>query len=898
MIHAFSTLARAILRFLLLWAVDGLSLLITAAILPGFALDATAGQPRLVVAFSAAFLLGIVNLLIRPIILLLAKPLGFIGEFVLGFFVNAIALGITAWLLPGFELAGVGAAIGGGLIFSAINILLTGILDVGEEGSYYQNRIERLAKKEPFKGAAEPGRGLVMMEIDGLSFHHLLKVLADGRMPTLQRLIAEEGYIVSKVDCGIPSQTSACQAGIMFGDNDDIPAFRWYDKDKQKLYVSGSDAGEINARYARGNGLMRGGSSIDNMMNGDAEKSLLTLADLREADHEQKRRRAQDIYLLMLHPYFFMHAIVLFLGAVVRELWQGWQQKRKGVYPRLNRLHGGYPFIRAATTVFVRDIAASLTVLDIVRGAPAIYVTWPGYDEVAHHSGPWTDDALDELVRYDSAIARVLRAIREKAPRPYDLILLSDHGQSFGATFKQRYGVSLKEFIEQQLPKGTSVAQSIGGDTGIGSLTAVSAELGNIDEAGVGNRAGRAVARQGRKLLDKGPQAREQEDATTITPAQVTAYGSGNLAQVYFDLYPRRIKLSELDAAYPGMVDALVQHEGIGFVCGYQDDGVPVVLGKTGRRNLHTDEVIGQDPLLPYARAEGVGAASIETRVWQVRRVMDFAHAGDLMVVSSIYPDGTVAALEELIGSHGGVGGEQTDAFLLHPADMVVPPTRNSTDVFHILNARRGQPVSAAPQVKPRVQRAEVNQWTLANLWGGIKHVRLWLGRVARAVVLDRSAYQEVVLDSRMTGPALLIGLAMATLAAFLGGSGSPVVRLAIRWAAWLLVVLAVFAAGRLLTRRGTYTRTMRALGFSYAATIFTLLTLIPALAPLANLIAFLVTFLAAWMGASEAHEARGWRSILLPVVAVAVVVVAPAVTLALLSGAAFTIQSLFGAGQ
>jgi putative membrane protein len=133
---------------LLLWAVDGLSLLLTAAILPGVVLDALAGQSVLVIAFSVAFLLGIVNLLIRPVILLLAKPLGFIGEFVLGFFVNAIALSITAWLLPGFQLNGVLAAVVGGLIFSAINIILTGLLDVGEEGSFYQNRIERLASGE------------------------------------------------------------------------------------------------------------------------------------------------------------------------------------------------------------------------------------------------------------------------------------------------------------------------------------------------------------------------------------------------------------------------------------------------------------------------------------------------------------------------------------------------------------------------------------------------------------------------------------------------------------------------------------------------------------------------------------------------------------------------------
>ena len=171
----------------------------------------------------------------------------------------------------------------------------------------------------------------------------------------------------------------------------------------------------------------------------------------------------------------------------------------------------------------------------------------------------------------------------------------------------------------------------------------------------------------------------------------MTAYGSGNLAQVYFDLHPRKVLLSELEAAYPGLVDALVQHEGIGFVCGYADDGAPVALGKGGRRNLHTGELTGDDPLLPFAvPGEGtVGAASIDTRVWQVRRVMDFPHAGDLMVNSSVFSDGTVAALEELIGSHGGVGGEQTDAFLFHPADLEVPPTRNSTDVFAILNARR-----------------------------------------------------------------------------------------------------------------------------------------------------------------------------------------------------------------
>jgi hypothetical protein len=53
------------------------------------------------------------------------------------------------------------------------------------------------------------------------------------------------------------------------------------------------------------------------------------------------------------------------------------------------------------------------------------------------------------------------------------------------------------------------------------------------------------------------------------------------------------------------MIDALVQHEGIGMVVGYADDMTAVALGKGGQRNLHTGAVVGVDPVAPYARAEG-----------------------------------------------------------------------------------------------------------------------------------------------------------------------------------------------------------------------------------------------------------------------------------------------------
>ena len=197
--------------------------------------------------------------------------------FLLALLLNSLSLWLTAAMLPGFAIDGLLPALLTGFAFAAVNVVVTGLLELDEEGSFYQGRIIRQAKKRP---ATEDrsGVGLVMVEVDGLSYHHLRRALDEGRLPTLQRMIEEEGYVLSQVDCGIPSQTSACQAGIMFGDNDDIPAFRWYDKDEQKLYVSSKDAPAINARYADGHGLMRHGSSIGNMLNGDAQTSLLTLA--------------------------------------------------------------------------------------------------------------------------------------------------------------------------------------------------------------------------------------------------------------------------------------------------------------------------------------------------------------------------------------------------------------------------------------------------------------------------------------------------------------------------------------------------------------------------------------------------------------------------------------------
>ncbi len=873
---------RILLRLLILWTVDSIAMVITIALLPNVTVT---GDSMIAVAAAAALLLAVINLFLRPIILLLALPLGFFVTFGVGFLVNAIAFLIVGRLLPSLNLEGLVTAFIAGLVFSVINTVLTGIISVDDEDSFYQGVVERLAARQSFKDKDLSTRGLVMMEIDGLSYHHIQHALKGGYMPNLQKLIDEDGYVLSLVDCGLPSQTSACQAGIMFGDNYDIPAFRWYDKDEQKLFVSGKDASLLDARYAKGNGLMRGGSSINNMLAGDAEKSILTASNFKIGTAEEKKRRAQDIYLLALNPYFLMRVIVLFLGDVILEIWQGWQQKRKKVEPRQDRLHKFYPFVRASMTVLMRDVSSYLLTLDIVRGAPSIYLTWPGYDEVAHHSGPWTTDAFKTLRQYDRVIGRIQDIIERKAPRPYDLLILSDHGQSFGHTFLMRYGYSLKEFVERYVPKGTTVGQTTGGDDGTLQLASMAGELQNVQEQGVGGSAGKAIVKQAGKYADRATAAQLAAGELTA-PVSITVCGSGNLGQIYFDLYPRKIKKNELDAAYPGLVDALVQHEGIGLVVVADENGVPIALGKNGQRNLHTNQVTGSDPLKMYGDPDH--------RAAQVRRVADFPHVGDIMILSTVFPDGTVAAMEELIGSHGGIGGEQTDAFLLHPGDMPVPATSNSADVFAILNARRGIPSSQVPPKKTKAIE-QVDAWTPATWIAGLKRGKVWSGRMLRTLVLDRNAYQEVSQDAYMTGPALLIGaigLVLSTMTSTGTVQGAEIVA---RLIAWPLTVLLLQLTARILGGKASYTATFRVTGFAYFGYWLVALSAVPVVGPLFRTIGFILEFLGAWLGVAQAHGLRGWRTLLLPIALIVVFIAVSIIVTVLVAGTTITIESLLG---
>jgi uncharacterized membrane protein YvlD (DUF360 family) len=548
----------SIIRFFIFWFISAVSLTITAAVLSGISFQPTNNVPVFIVATVSAFILGIVNLLIRPLLLLIAMPLGWIAVFLLGFFINAITLMITASLVPGLVVDSWWAAFLGGLFLAVFNTIIITLFDLDDDNTFYDNLIQRQAVRFSRKLDLGTGRGLVILETDGASYQRIKKAIDDGYMPTLKQMMEEDGYKLTRVDCGIPPTTPACQAGILQGNNTNIPAFRWLDKKTGKLLAGGQAAAIMEPELSDGNGLLRGGTSIGNMFSGDAATAILTFSKIKTGTPEDKKQRARDMYLLMRNPYFFIRVLVLYFGDVFLELWQSWQQRRKNVQPRLNRLHNAYPFLRAAVNVFLRDIGTYFTILDIVRGTPAMYTLYAGYDEIAHHSGPYTHDADITLRQFDKQVARIKKVIEEKAPRPYELIILSDHGQSFGPTFKQRYGISILDFIKQQMPHGASLSGSGGGDDGTIGVAAMMDELQNMQDEKEGGTVAKAAVRQGKNMINSN--LAKQDSFQEVKPANITLAYGGNGALVYFDLFPRKITLNELNAAYPGLVDKIIAH--------------------------------------------------------------------------------------------------------------------------------------------------------------------------------------------------------------------------------------------------------------------------------------------------------------------------------------------------
>jgi hypothetical protein len=307
-----------------------------------------------------------------------------------------------------------------------------------------------------------------------------------------------------------------------------------------------------------------------------------------------------------------------------------------------------FALLRAVTNGLLRDLNTALVAEELRRGTKCIYVDYVDYDEIAHHAGMFRPESLAALDGLDRTLG-ALAELAGSAPRRYRLVVLSDHGQSQGTPFADRYDQALgdlcAELMQEQVQnvdasvEGLGRADSIAGDVASGGLS--------------GKLAGRAD-----EVLTKAQETPAPGDAAEDP---VVVLGSGNLGLVYLR-GDRRLSLQALEHRWPALVPGLAGHPGVGFVAGIDDDGAAWAIGSGGRVNITSGAVEGTDPLAGF----GPHAA----RVLQL--ALMHPEAPDLYVNSSVDPvTGDVAAFEGLVGSHGGLGGWQDRAVLMGPADLM-----------------------------------------------------------------------------------------------------------------------------------------------------------------------------------------------------------------------------------
>jgi uncharacterized membrane protein YvlD (DUF360 family) len=629
------------------WLFATAGLLAAAVLLPGLRVDGILG------AFGVAAAVGILNALIVPAIARIRLPLTVLSGFLVVLVLDAAVLWFAADTIDNsVAVDNFGWAVAGALVAAAATLAFQIALGVNNDDTYSLRVIERMARRSG-KQVRSDHPGIVFVEIDGLAFPVLQRALRDGHAPEMARWLAAGTHRLVEWETDLSSQTGASQAGILLGSNDDIPAFRWIEKETGTLMTCSAprDCWEIERRLTNGAGLLgEGGTSRGNLLSGGADEVILTVSRIKA------ERKANPGYrAFFANGHNVTRALALFVGEVVLEVWAAARQRRRDVQPRGHR-GGTYPFLRAAMCVVVRDLIVFSVISDMLRGRPAVYATLSGYDEVAHHSGLERHDTLETLRKLDKQLGRIARAGRH-APRPYEIVVLSDHGQTQGATFKQRNGYGLDDLVRDSID-ARPVETLLGGDENDTAVGLAFEEARDAEAAG---------AKGGTKEL---------------TSQAVVVLGSGNLGLIYLLEDRRRLTLEEIEARHPRLVTALREHPHVGFVLARSAERGPVALGARGARYLHEDRVEGDDPLASFP----ANAAR------HLARSDGFEHAPDLYVNSFYDPQlDEGCAFEELISFHGGMGGSQTRPFILAPVELPLPaqPIVGAAQVHAVLSGWR-----------------------------------------------------------------------------------------------------------------------------------------------------------------------------------------------------------------
>ena len=525
------------------------------------------------------------------------------------------------------------------LAMALLTTILSTLVTIEDTSSYYRSVLRDATKKR--KGDIKKYPGVIIIEIDGLAYDVLCEAIDKGYMPTVKSMLDNKSHTLRMWETDLSSQTGASQAGILHGNNEDITAFRWVEKENDNQIMECSGAIKVKTleeRISNGDGLLvDNGASRSNLFSGDTDNVIFTFSKI--TDLQKLYNKAW--FSIFSNSSNFARIVLLFFAEMILEIISQIMYRALNIQPRIRRKLSYIP-TRAGTNVFMREINTGTLIGDMMIGdIDVAYSTYLGYDEIAHHSGVRGRDAWFSLKGMDKQIARLIYG-NKYSPRDYEFVIQSDHGQTNGATFKQRYGESFEDFIKSLLPQDIAMYAKMSSNEEHYAETFVPFS----------------------KQIDSIKNRSREEEKKELSDSEVIVLASGNLAMIYLTQWRHRLTYEEINELFPELISEIVKNEYIGFILVRSSERGDLAIGKNGTYYLDTNEIEGENPL------EGFG----DNIAQHLKRNSSFKYSPDILV-NSFYDseNDEVCAFEELVGSHGGAGGSQSKPFILYPSGWKVP---------------------------------------------------------------------------------------------------------------------------------------------------------------------------------------------------------------------------------
>jgi hypothetical protein len=464
-------------------------------------------------------------------------------------------------------------------------------------------------------------RKLLVVHLDGVPKSHLEEAVRTGRMPFFSRLVRSGAYALDDAFWGSPASTPFFQAGFLYGlRHPNLPAYSWYDRElgRKVQMNTPTDTLAVEARLGCRPGkslLSGGGHTYFSLFQAEAGNRLCmsTLASYKVMARSLKYEMEGILAARTQTPLSYLRSLGRDAWNAFTEVYrwgralQDWRHESGFLMSRVLLQRLGWSFVHTKTLV------------DMVRGVPAVYLVYGNYDEVAHRRGPCSTQALAELQRVDAYLAELYAVARTVEPG-YDLIFLTDHGHVDSHPLEQRGGRRLEDVLlgGEPLPLSEDVA---------------------------------------RGLLDGRP---HPVDARVPGPSEPVVIESGNFSHVYLTREQEPLEAAQLVARHPEVLARATRHPDIAIVAMRRGDSAVAVIGG----GVYGPDEIDSAPLSAEFSRRAVADF--------LRELPYMPTAGDLVLFGQAVQRGGTVGFAWEFGSHGGLTRTETSSLICWPRDLPV----------------------------------------------------------------------------------------------------------------------------------------------------------------------------------------------------------------------------------